>query len=75
LVSKDSLRTKDGEEYSLRKDWDFFNDDGGDFWPPPPPPGAEGIGAVPLSASPSVISKFWRRGLSIFGIFVSTAKP
>jgi len=61
LVSKDSRRTKDGEEYSLRKDWDFFNDDGGDFcWPPPPPPPpeAEGIGAVPLSASPSVISKF-----------------
>lgn len=57
LVSKDSRRTKDGEENScglLRKDSDFLNDGDG------PPGGAEGaVAAVPFSAASSaaVISR------------------
>ena len=59
LVSKDSRRTKDGEENScglLRKDSDFLNDGDG------PPGGAEdALAAVPFSAASSaatVISLF-----------------
>ena len=51
MVSKDSRRTKDGEENScglLRKDSDFLNDGDG------PPGGAEGaVAAVPFSAASS----------------------
>ena len=58
LVSKDSRRTKDGDENSdslmLRMDSDFLNDGDG------PPGGAEGaVAAVPFSAASSaaVISR------------------
>ena len=58
LVSKDSRRTKDGEENScglLRKDSDFLNVGDG------PPGEAEGaVAAVPFSAASSAVISFWR---------------